>query len=137
MRLRTPLLLLVGALTGAIVPSTAFAAVPTTEAKQTFPCPVGQEGAVRVWAKTSKGRVTKLAVDNPCAWYVGFSAGGTAMVVAPGTHFNWGKGRIAKAQRAGLPVVPGGVAWYTDYITCSGGDVISLVSRYNDVRFAC
>ena len=137
MKIRTPLLLLASVMAGAMVPSNASAAVPTTKATQTIPCPAGHEGAARVWVKASNGRLSKLAIDNPCSWYLGFSGGDDEMYVAPGTHFHWNQKRIRMAQKAGLPVIPGGDANFTDYITCSGGYTISLVSRYNDVRFAC
>jgi len=119
----------------ALLVSPAGAAVPTKNAKQTMACPEGS-GTARLWATTHKGTLTKLAVDNPCSWYLGFTSGDNTMLVAPGTHFNWGKKRIAAAQKAGLPLVPGGQPNWADVLVCDRGTV-TLISRYDDAVIAC
>ena len=138
MRLRTVVLPLAATLASVLVPEVAHAAVPKTKPTQTFACPTGQDGQARVWVrKNKKGRITKLAVDNPCAWYLGFAGGDDVMWVAPGSHFHWSQTRIREAQAAGHPVLPSQVAQWTDGIVCSGGENQSLIVRYNDVRKVC
>ena len=133
MRLRTPLLLLTAA--AVLMPGTAHAAVPKTKATLTLPCPEGP-GVARIWSTKSRGWQTKLAVDNPCGQWLGWAFGGqayngssdSAMMVAPGAHFNWGKKRIANYYsfegRAAFGPVP----------ECAGTTSISLVYSYKDVR---
>lgn len=116
----------------------AGAAVPKKRPTLTVACPAGQDGEVRVWrSKTKKGRLTQVAVDNPCDWYVSFPGGEGTMYVAPDTHFHWSQKRIRMAQEAGLPVMPSLVVGFTDDIICADDEVKSIVRRYDDVQFAC
>lgn len=133
-------------LTAALVTATAVAvlavpagaAVPTKPAKVTVPCNDGSGDSARVWHTTSKGRLTKLAADNPCTGWLALNYGLTygsgaardQLTIAPGAHFNWGKKRIA-AQGArgpvwGVRVVP---MW-----GCMGPTTIHLLYSYRDVR---
>ena len=122
----------------ALLVSPAGAAVPSKPAKRTIACPDGR-GAARVWWTVSGGRMTKLAVDNPCRQWLALyeanpheasGAWNDELQVAPRTHFNWGKKRVGQYQ--------GGVssyAWHPE-AQCGGSTYVQLVYRYNDVRSA-
>jgi hypothetical protein len=130
LRLRTPLLLLVGALAGAVVPSTAFAAVPNTKPKYTLDC-IDGGGQARLWTRVTNGRLTKLAVDNPCKDHFALTWGSPtsgALLVAPGTHFNWSQKRIRQHNVQ----VHSSYFWEQEPI-CMGSATVRVVRRYNRV----
>lgn len=113
----------------------AGAAVPSKPAKLVRACPDGV-GTARLWFTRSKGALTKLAVDNPCAQHLMFHHEGDRdhtdeWLAAPGSHFNWGKKRIAQ-YNAGA-VVP--QLWKFASQECGDpNDTVRVVWRYNDVR---
>lgn len=132
---------LAAALVAAAIPalwvSPAGAAVPTKEAKSTLACPDGH-GQARVWWTVSKGALTKLAVDNPCTQnlvfassgpYYGSGAADDEWLAAPGSHFNWGKARIAQYHPDGTF----SARRFTPF-ECGGPTTRTVVSKYNDVR---
>ena len=119
----------------------AGAAVPKKGATQTLDCP-GQPGkAARIWVSQKRGKLTKLAMDNPCSqslWLSseGHYAGGDAhdaMILKPGTHFNWGKERIAMYSWAIVYTEP---HFEESSWECGGATTVAVVSKYNDVRYA-
>jgi hypothetical protein len=125
--------------TAALLVTPAGAAVPNKQAKESVACPDGP-GTARLWYTRTKKGLTKLAVDNPCAQYVTIwnsdnaYAGGDPRdrwIVAPGAHFNWGKGRIKKYNApANVALNPYGF----DTWECGGPTTVTVVVKYDVVR---
>lgn len=133
--------LLVGALLALAAPallvSPAGADVPNKQPKLSAECP-GQPGkSARLWYTIRKQQVTKLAIDNPCSSYVMFWTQGTyasgkardEWFAAPGSHFNWGKKRIAQYNVRGI--TPGIYGWMAEG-KCGGPTTRMIVSRYDN-----
>lgn len=121
----------------ALLVSPAGAAVPKTQATASLACPES-EGTARLWVTRSKGRVTKLAVDNPCSGFLLFRFEGDSdnadkTLAAPGTHFNWGKKRIALNNASDWSGIR---LWKvaSDECIADPNDIVTVVWRYNDVR---
>jgi hypothetical protein len=141
-RLRAALVPFVAVLASALVPGAAHAAVPSKAPKSTRPCPDGP-GSARLWQTVSKGKVTKLAVDNPCNQFLQIASAGEyyngaareVLWVAPHTHFNWGKARIAAETNFGSPVGINSGGWIP-VEECQGPTTVRIIWKYNDVRYA-
>jgi hypothetical protein len=143
MRLRTVLAPLAAMLATTLVPGIAHAAVPRTKATQTLACP-GQPGKVaRIWwSKNSETtKLSKLAMDNPCSQSLWFFSATTyasgksrdAMLLKPGTHFNWGQDRVRMYEWAIVYIQP---QFKESSWECGGPTTVAVVSKYNDVRYA-
>ena len=129
--------LVVAAAIPALWVTRAGAAVPTTQPKESVACPDGS-GTARLWFTRSKGKLTKLAVDNPCSEFLlfrheGDSDNGYETLAAPGSHFNWGKERIALNNASDWD---GFRLWkFTDdECIADPNDTVTVVWWYNDVR---
>jgi hypothetical protein len=114
----------------------AGAAVPSTKATMSIHCPNDSGGKARIWTRVTKGRLTKFAVDNPCGTHLAlhwgtFDSGAApveALLVAPGTHFNWAQKRIAQY---GVKIYDGWF-WEAEPI-CMGAATVRVVRGYNKV----
>lgn len=128
---------LVAAAASTVLITPAGAAVPSTDARETYACPNEPGKSARVWYRVTKGMVTKLAIDNPCSQFMAYNRGNYASgdardrtLIAPGVHFNWGKKRLAMYGSLGIV---GNTPHWRDEAECGGATSVVIVLRYNDV----